>query len=228
MKRVLFVSMLVTVLFACDNLADENPTCYEFSISNIEDLDGDIDQVIVTLSYQEINPLTGWEDIKNIVIASSSIKKKGFTVYLPEHLASKYLFDDVGSFHTDKRDLTISNPNVKITRMIGFSGYSKGVIKGIFLCDNHTETQPPAEQGYNEIGLVYSNMSSTITGTHGYSTGGNDELRHSFDLEMNAGYNLYMETTVERESDGLHHLSYSAPVDIGEGGTKWRFLRTAR
>lgn len=226
MKRVLFLLLFATILFGCGDGINEKMTGYKFTVSDIADLDKEIDQVIITLSYKEAYPMTEWETFKTIPIASSSIQNKEFTVYLPEHLPAKYLNEGVGDFHTDNRELTISNPNVRITRSISFKGYSKGVFKGFFICDNYTNTQPLVEKGYHEIGLAYSNAPSTITGTQSSSTGGKDELRYTFDLNMNAGYNLYMGTTVERDSDGgLHHLLYTAPVNVKDEGTKWRFLR---
>lgn len=224
MKRVLFLLLFTTILLGCDD--DEKLTGFKFTVLDIADLDGKIDQVVVEFSYRVTYPATGFVTYKNTPIASASIKNKGFTVYLPEYLPEEYVSDETAfSFH-DREGLTISNQDVKITRSISFNGYANGVFKGFFICDN-VHSNPLVEKGYNVIQLAYSSAASTIAGTNSIFSGGNDELRYTFDLNMRTGYNLFMESTVERNTD-LHHLSFTSPASQGDGGTRWRFLRISK
>lgn len=189
------------LLLGCDDGIDKNMTGYKFTVSNISDLDRDIDQVAVNISYPVKDRITGSIRYENRIIASAPVKNKGFTVYLPEYLPAEYLYESVSSFHIDDRELTITNQNVKITRHISFLGYANSVSKGYFICDN-VHSNPLVEKGYNEIGMSYSNTASRISGTQRNIDIGENELRYSFDLDMKVGYNLYMESTEERTSDG--------------------------
>lgn len=227
MKRVSFFLLFAAFVFllGCDDSTSKKKTGFRISATDIASLDREIDRVVVELSYKITSP-TGFDSFKTIQIASSGISKKGFTVYLPETISDNFLYEGIENFHTGSNDLTISNPNIKITRSISFNGYARGQFKGLFICDNYTSSQPLAEKGYKEIGIAYSNAATTITGTESNEIAAGEELRSSFDLDMDAGYNFYMSSTIDRNST-LHHLSYSAPVSPGEGGTKWRFLRTS-